>query len=73
MSTQPVPTPAPEPAPTPGGPGWKTSEFWVTLGTLGALLGASFSGHDPGTAVTAGATAASSIYALVRAFTKRAG
>lgn len=51
--------------------GYKTSEFWVTLGTLGAILGGQFVNVDMDTATQTAAVAASSVYALVRMFLKK--
>ncbi len=70
MSTTPQPLPTQE---IPGAPkaGWKTSEFWVTVGTIASLFAAQATGHDVGAATVTGATAAASIYSIVRMLLKK--
>ena len=52
-------------------PGWKTSEFWVTIGTLGALLAAPYTNATPDSVLTAGSAAVAAVYAVVRLFLKK--
>lgn len=72
-SANPLPAPVPE-APAPPSAiktGWKTSEFWVTIGTLGGLIGATMTGHDPNAVTSTAAGVVAGIYALVRMFAKK--
>ena len=56
--------------PTPVKPGWKTTEFWVTLATsIGSVLSA-IAGILPAKEAGVLATASTVIYTIARAFTK---
>ncbi len=51
--------------------GWKTSEFWVTLGTLAAIFLGPHTSAPPDALVTAGAAVVAAVYNVVRLFSKR--
>jgi hypothetical protein len=51
--------------------GWKTSEYWVTVGTLGSLFVAQATGHQPEPIVAGAGAAIAAVYNVVRLFTKK--
>ena len=69
MSTQPTPMPVTPAELTKAG--WKTSEFWMTIGTIGSLIAASATGRDVNAATAVGASVAAGIYSIVRMFLKK--
>jgi hypothetical protein len=69
---QPVTNPAPAPTPPPGGikPGWRTTEFWVTLLTICGLVVASGAASLPERYAAIGASVSASLYAIARGLAK---